>query len=82
MEECSFNLLSEILSVQASLDLTVDEMRAMFQSLERDSVCSSQDGVENFVPQYVSFNLLSEILSVQAGFWPMSSAGVAGVSIS
>jgi len=38
----SFNLLSEILFVQASLNLIQPQGSKPFQSLERDSVCSSR----------------------------------------
>jgi len=37
----SFNLLSEILFVQANTDILTTTRQALFQSLERDSVCSS-----------------------------------------
>ena len=40
----SFNLLSEILFVQAMTVFMVPEIDDQFQSLERDSVCSSLDG--------------------------------------
>ena len=39
----SFNLLSEILFVQAYVSRGVRSQNSLFQSLERDSVCSSRD---------------------------------------
>ena len=38
-----FNLLSEILFVQATIESIVQRWYEEFQSLERDSVCSSAD---------------------------------------
>jgi len=40
-QEQSFNLLGEILSVQASATAEMPHCPSVFQSLERDSVCSS-----------------------------------------
>ena len=62
----SFNLLSEILFVQACRRGGWWIWERRFQSLERDSVCSSLSTREAALRLGVSFNLLSEILFVQA----------------
>ena len=61
-----FNLLGEILSVQAIVAVGPSPRCCPFQSLGRDSVCSSQHTPG--IPRAYSFrfNLLGEILSVQA----------------
>ena len=66
-----FNLLSEILFVQAWACSLSDSVIVMFQSLERDSVCSSHAPFFFWKQVGSSFNLLSEILFVQApaGGW-------------
>ena len=61
-----FNLLSEILFVQAQCIEDSLISRLKFQSLERDSVCSSSNLVLPGLLTCKSFNLLSEILFVQA----------------
>jgi len=61
-----FNLLSEILFVQAPPDAAPPRRHPRFQSLERDSVCSSGDHVLLRLHKTDRFNLLSEILFVQA----------------
>jgi len=61
-----FNLLSEILFVQASPFPHPPAGTSRFQSLERDSVCSSKLYVTFRDAMLASFNLLSEILFVQA----------------
>ena len=62
--------MSEILFVQA-LSLWIEtSISAQFQSLERDSVCSSLVEAFALVSDDFSFNLLSEILFVQASRGP------------
>ena len=61
-----FNLLSEILFVQAQRDVYLLASWWLFQSLERDSVCSSATWDAGAAADYGCFNLLSEILFVQA----------------
>ena len=79
---CRFNLLSEILSVQAVVGRGGGGRGVEFQSLERDSVCSSYPagGVIPVLPG--GFNLLSEILSVQACSWLFALSDRYIVSIS
>ena len=61
-----FNLLSEILFVRATRVLSPSLIRLEFQSLERDSVCSSLAPTPAAGGFGGRFNLLSEILFVQA----------------
>ena len=61
-----FNLLSEILFVQATSSSTSASNAPTFQSLERDSVCSSITKKLRPARLVRRFNLLSEILFVQA----------------
>jgi len=64
--------LSEILFVQALDVVGYGQLMEAFQSLERDSVCSSwRDGGYSRAIQ--RFNLLSEILFVQAPRTPTTS---------
>jgi len=58
--------LSEILFVQANTGAAGTQGASRFQSLERDSVCSSYYGYGQDITAEGSFNLLSEILFVQA----------------
>ena len=66
LAEESFNLLSEILFVQAKKDQADHVKQKTFQSLERDSVCSSNSQPNTIRRRNTRFNLLSEILFVQA----------------
>ena len=81
-EEHCFNLLSEILFVQATRFTKVTSRSATFQSLERDSVCSSYCAAWPPYPAVPRFNLLSEILFVQARMNAARQVCQRGVSIS
>ena len=62
----SFNLLGEILFVQASWLCLHQWHKVWFQSLGRDSVCSSSGLYQLLTAGAGGFNLLGEILFVQA----------------
>jgi len=74
--------LSEILFVQARKWNPAGSKSHGFQSLERDSVCSSVIANEYMHLPAAGFNLLSEILFVQAQRAMDTSAQVEVVSIS